>query len=263
MAMITNIYSCPCCHASGVEKAADAMACPDCGAEFPILLGQIVDFRIVGKDLTANFSFKQDSQIASLLMQAFPRFRTFNELNALYQSLKIRQKSGVDVSGMDLNLLLREVKPEPEPMKPDQCVHGRAILEKIDGFLAELGVNLSKTDIALENGCGLGLFIDGLAAHFKQLYVLDLSLCYLVLASKIIEERGIKNTQLICGSVENLPIRSGTIMACSTYSRPTDSPYGRNHTLLCRLTDSFQSRSGEILFAALSYGQSMMFHYAR
>jgi ubiquinone/menaquinone biosynthesis C-methylase UbiE len=65
-------------------------------------------------------------------------------------------------------------------------------------------------NIALENGCGLGLFIDGFATHFKNLVVLDFSLCYLLLAKKIAEERNLNNVTLVCGSVECLPLRADT-----------------------------------------------------
>lgn len=182
-----------------------------CKAVFPLVLGRIADFRIEDKDLTANFSFEQDNQLAGLLLQAYPRFSTFNELNDLYQALKIRQKAGADLVGLDLDGFLLELDTLPRSMTPDQCVHGKAVLEKIDGFLAELGKDMPKAGVALENGCGLGLFIDGFSAHFKQLYVLDLSMCYLLLASKIIDERGINNAFLLCGSVENLPIQNAAI----------------------------------------------------
>lgn len=174
-------------------------------------MGRISDFRIASRDQTANFSIEQDNQLANALSKVYSCITTFNELNEVYQALKTLQKAGAEIDDIDMSRFMLELGSRPRKMSSDQCVHGAAVLEKIESFLGESGKNMPKAGIALENGCGLGLFIDGLSARFNQLYVLDLSLCYLLLASKIIDERGIENARLICGSVESLPVQSGVI----------------------------------------------------
>lgn len=178
---------------------------------FPLVVGRIADFRVEGRDTTANFSFQKDNQIAAFLLQAYPRFSTFNELYGLYQALKVQQNAGAGLAGLNLDMFLLDINLQPRPMTPEQRLHGFAILEKIDDFLAEFDADIPIGDVALENGCGIGLFIEGFSTHFKQLYVLDLSMCYLLLASKLIDERGIGNAHLLCGSVENLPIQDASV----------------------------------------------------
>lgn len=155
----------------------------------PPMLRGIEDRRDSALDLSPGFSIEEDTRLAMLLDKAFGRMSTFNGLYGVYEALQ---------DGRSLAEAL--IGAVDSPMHPDQLVHAPAVLDKIEGFAT------LPRGIALEDGCGLGLFVDGLSRRFERLIVVDLSLCYLLLAAKIVEERGLDNVTLICASVERLPL---------------------------------------------------------
>jgi len=174
-----------------------------------MLLG-IPDFRDDVSDITAAFSIADDRLIAEQLSVAFGKAATFNELQDVYRILIDKHKRGEHLAHSDIRNLCVQGAIAPRPLSEDQLAHGKAILEKIPHYIGAAAFGEPGNGIALENGCGLGLFIDGFATHFKELVVLDFSLCYLLLAKKLIEERSLTNVTLVCGSVERLPLKAGT-----------------------------------------------------
>ena len=201
-----NFLVCPHCHSGSLRGSTANVICDECGRTFPVLLG-IVDFRDAELDRTAAFSIVADRLLATHLSSAFSKVTTFNELYTIYTVLRTKQSDGDDLTEVDIGSVIREQKIVPEALSSTQLVHGRAILEKISEYIKPMPYEMPLNNFALENGCGLGYFIDGLASYFKNLAVLDFSLSYLVLARKIVEERSLGNVTLICGSVERLPFR--------------------------------------------------------
>ena len=126
-------------------------------------------------------------------------------MHDVFLLLRNKQNLGLDISEIDLDDLICGEKILPRPMRADQLVHGYAILDKVSQYIKSTSYQAPARNMALENGCGLGFFIDGFAAHFKSVAVLDFSLAYLILAQKIVEERRLDNVFLVCGSVERLP----------------------------------------------------------
>lgn len=203
-----SFLECPRCRSGDLRQDAVRLACAGCGQSFPMLQG-IIDFRDTRLDATAAFSIADDRMLAGQLSLTFEKATTFNELHDFYRYLAEQHKRGVPPH-IAAEGLFAKAAIGPRPLGKDQLAHGKAILDKIPQYNSATPHAMPADGIALENGCGLGLFIDGFAAHFKKLVVLDFSLCYLLLAKKLAEERNLNNVTLICGSVECLPLKADT-----------------------------------------------------
>jgi SAM-dependent methyltransferase len=192
-----------------LRQGDQIIACSNCDRQFPVVL-DIIDFHDADKDKTASLSVGKDRLIAKRLTELFGAARTFNELHDVYWELFNRYDEGADIEAFDVTRHLNR-DGAPSLMTAEQLSHGRAILEKMPLYLAPTGRELPVDGVALENGCSLGLWVDGLAATFRTLIVLDFSLSYLLLVRKIVEERSLSNVYLICGNAERLPLRTGCI----------------------------------------------------
>jgi ubiquinone/menaquinone biosynthesis C-methylase UbiE len=207
--IIPSFLACPRCNSGSLLYEVGRIICNGCERTYPTIFG-IVDFRDAEIDKTAAFSIVDDRRLAEQLSIIFNKVPTFNALCDTYKVLK--QNVGTVVSSEEINIeeLFANQVINTGSLSEVQLGHGRAILEKLSEYISTAPHGMPPNNMALENGCGLGFFIDGFAAHFKKLVVLDFSLCYLVLAKKIIEERNLANVTLICGSVENLPFKNET-----------------------------------------------------
>ena len=207
--MPSRFLVCPHCR-SDLRNTNDHLTCDVCARNYTVLAG-IVDFRDSSVDSTANFSIEGDLALADKLLEALPITSTFNELLDIYNILKVQQKNGDDISRISIATVIRDNSIKALPLTSSQLLHGKAIFEKIDEHLQDAKRCMPPNQVALENGSGLGFFIDELSARFNELVVLDFSLSYLILARKLIEERDLQNVSLICGSVERLPLRSNCV----------------------------------------------------
>jgi len=205
-----DLLRCPDCGATAFESSAEQLSCRGCGRSVPLLLG-IPDFRDPARDSTANYPIDDDLRLARLLAAVYPRLATYNEIHLLYEDLIRRRMAGEALNEAMVEEMLASGNYPPRPLSDDQLVHGRAILDKVDQYLADAGESMPPKGVVLENGAGLGLHIDGFATSFERLVVVDFSLVYLILGKKMAEERGHTNVLLVCGSVERLPLRDETI----------------------------------------------------
>lgn len=197
---VLSLLCCPQCRAS-LSASNEAVICTSCSRNYPIVSG-IVDFRQDDLDLTAGFFIENDRHVADILQESFAG-RTYFELYDLYFDAMQR--------GKPLNSTRQAaMKNYRRALKETHLVHGEAILRKISNYTNDLDREFSR-GVALEDGAGLGQFIPGFSRHFDVLLVLDLSLCYLLLAKKLVEELGLNNVILICGNVERLPVTEGVI----------------------------------------------------
>jgi len=173
---------------------------------YPIRVG-IVDFRQEPIDTTAGFDLKKDLAIAEALHAASPD-KSYFELYDLYCTLA---KSW---GGADCKETPQTRKAEAhyrQVLAETHLKHGQAILEKASWYSTGIGRLWTVHGIALEDGAGLGQFVYGFAKRFEMVVVLDISLCYLLLCQKLIEEQGMRNAIPLCGNVERLPIQDETI----------------------------------------------------
>lgn len=166
------------------------------------LLG-IEDARDPARDSTKDFSIESDRKRAELLASVYER-ASFSQLTSILEEMWKR-----DLTAEDLERLLVTMPQVPIPQS--DTVHGHAILEKARQYAADANRGMPPCGTILENGCGLGHFLDGFAANFERVIAVDFALAYLVIAKKMAEECGHKNVEFICANVERLPIASNSV----------------------------------------------------
>lgn len=208
--MTDNALSCLVCAKSNLVIDATSASCSGCGAFYPILRGAI-DFRNVERDLSAGYDFEIDNLYAAKLSEVFDEVTTVSELRRLLYALRSRRERGIDLSSLDPRAVLREDDIRPIQYSAADAAHGRSILEKIPLYLEGSDLPDLPTGVALEDGAGEGYFVSGLSERFRHVFVLDLSMTYMMLAAKIIEELGLTNVTLMCASAEHLPLANGSI----------------------------------------------------
>ena len=202
------LLCCPNCRDANLVEDGEAAICSRCDRRFPVTLG-IIDFRDSAVDSTAEVPIGDDRILANLLTAIFPHVSTFNALWQIYEDIRDESAPGARPSFADVKAKLADYPQTP--LTEAQKVHGHAILRKAAQYLADVGRQMPKSGIVLENGGSVGLFVDGLAHAFDHLIVLDFCLCFVILAKKLAEEQGITNLTLICASAERLPIRSDCV----------------------------------------------------
>jgi len=205
-----DLLRCPDCGATAFESDVERLSCRGCGRSFPLLLG-IPDFRDRTRDSTASHAIDDDLALARLLAAAYARLSTYNAIHRLCEDLILRRSAGDLLSEAMVEEMLASGRYPPRPLSEAQLVHGHAILDKVEQYLADAGEAMPTRGVALEGGAGRGLHIDGFATSFERLVVLDIALVDLILGKKLAEERGHTNLLLVCGSVERLPLRDETI----------------------------------------------------
>lgn len=184
--------------------------CPSCHSSYPVI-GGVIDFRDPARDVSSGYDIERDNLIAAKMDEVFDQVETFNEMLKLYEGLRRRQASGFDLLDICPRDVLKEDRILPQHFSDADAEHGRAVMAKIMLYNEGTGLPSVPTGIALEDGAGPGYFIVGLSERFEHLFVLDLSMAYLVLARKVIGEKGLNNVTLICASAERLPFANQSI----------------------------------------------------
>lgn len=203
------VLACTHCGQAQLQVTDSAARCAACAASFPITRGAI-DFRQAEKDLSAGYDIAEDNLIAAKLSAVFDETSTVQELVSVLEGIQRRKASGIALAEIDPRVVLREDGIVPQPSKHSDPAHGIDILAKIKLHLAEVSSEELVMGIALEDGAGLGHYIAGFSQNFAQLFVLDLSMAYMMLARKIIDQHGLPNVTLVCASAERLPFQSDT-----------------------------------------------------
>ena len=201
---------CLVCARSKLVVEASRARCVQCDASYPILRGAI-DFRDADRDLSAGYDFAVDNLYAAKLSEVFDEVTTVSELRRLNAALKARCAKGAKLADIDPRAVLREENIGPIPYSAADAAHGRSILEKIPLYLEGSDLPALPTGVALEDGAGEGFFVTGMSERFDHVFVLDLSMTYMMLAAKIVAELGLSNVTLICASAEHLPLVTGSI----------------------------------------------------
>ena len=206
---LESFINCPKCETELSVSNDLNYSCISCGSIFK-KHENIVDFRDIDNEATKGFSIKDDYDFSKILFNNFDKFKNFNGLIHFYERLKSYKDPNLVYDEL-INKILVESLEFDLPMTYEQSIHGFDIFKKINLFREEFYFENFDKDVCLENGCGHGLFIEGLSKKFKTLLVVDFSLCYLILAKKICEEKSILNVYLICASVEKLPFKKNSI----------------------------------------------------
>ncbi|QAY75184.1 class I SAM-dependent methyltransferase [Sphingosinicella sp. BN140058] len=170
----------------------------------------IPDHRDYG-DSTAGETIAEDIRLAELVAYAFDRTSTYRQLVGVYEALRVRRMAGEACGAAEVDEIVASSRHKAEPLQPEDTVHGHAILDKAELYLADGGFELHRGGTILENGASHGKYLHGFSANFDRVIAIDFCLRFLVLAKKLCQEAGLENVDLICASVERLPIASASI----------------------------------------------------
>ncbi len=113
-------------------------------------------------------------------------------------------KTRLSFSRLPKNLYTQYLEHELRGLK-----RGEESLRKKEFMLGSAGRFLQRKDNCLELGCGMAGGSIVLSKIYKTVVGLDISEIDLLLAKKRLEENGIKNVKLVCGSAQNLPFKEG------------------------------------------------------
>jgi ubiquinone/menaquinone biosynthesis C-methylase UbiE len=171
----------------------------------------IADFRDPALDNTAGFSIEDDLKIARLLAYAYTRARTYNELVGIYEELRVRNIANEKLGPVAVDEILAGGRHAPVPLRDDDIIHGHAILEKVEQYVADAGGVMPRKGVVLENGSSHGKYLHGFSAAFERVVAVDFSMCFLVLCKKLVDEARLDNVTLMCANAERLPLESGSV----------------------------------------------------
>jgi ubiquinone/menaquinone biosynthesis C-methylase UbiE len=177
-------YTCPACRAA-IDRA-ESITCPACGRRYETIAG-IPDLRLEYPD--PYTSRLEDAQAAETLAE---------------------HSQDVDLGG-----LLREhwrMTDKPELLTERFVARDVAALEQAESYVdaveGKLGRRLGPGDRVLEVGCGTAALAAVVAGRGSAVVATDVSMRWLVLADKRMEDLGL-NVELACCGAEALPFGEG------------------------------------------------------
>jgi SAM-dependent methyltransferase len=186
MSMPEAWLRCPECSAP-LFLTDEECLCGGCGREFPVLLG-IPDLRVT-RD--APIDFEKDRRFARDLAAAYPA-SSFEDLVA--EVWKGRPEGPAAIARRRIGEINRSYEKHARDLGPS-------------GWLGPLAGG-APAGACLEVGCGTGTFLHAALARFPRAVGVDLSLAWLVIAKKRLEEHGL-SALLLCAFAESLPLAGG------------------------------------------------------
>lgn len=206
MADLSAVLACPTC-GTDLENTGSSWRCRGCSLDAPESRG-VVDFL---HDVDRLPAASDTLDLVSDRKQAA-------------QMIEMWEGSSFD----DLHIELGRLRAEAHPITPDLrraqerfergyarvagevgFDHGRAILWKIDSFLQGIGQSPPSGGWALEGAGGHGFFLPDFSKRFENLVFLDALMVHILLAQKLVEERGIAGVRFVRADITNLPFRPG------------------------------------------------------
>ena len=187
MPSLQEFLCCPSCRGD-IALVSKHYHCPDCRRDYPILLDDIPNLRL---DMDDEHLAVEEERVAALL-ERYDR-QSFDELLRWYMQVTTTP-----------SLLDHQLAYEAAWQK-------RGLIErfKIRTLLEGSTVRGPESGLHLDIGCGKGALLFTLASEFDVSIGVDRSLPYLILARKLRQELELDNVHLICGSAEDLAVRSG------------------------------------------------------
>jgi 2-polyprenyl-3-methyl-5-hydroxy-6-metoxy-1,4-benzoquinol methylase/uncharacterized protein YbaR (Trm112 family) len=182
---IDSVWCCPACRGSLVTSAPNArLSCERCSTEFWVS-GGIPDLRV---DRPAWIDIDQDREAAARLDRDFASKSLEAMVRAVFEAQPGRSQQQIDMR-------TRQVLISP----------GR-LATQLDGWLRDV----VHTPGFLDLGCGPGMLLAAAAARGVSGLGIDVSLAWLVVARKMIEQHGGQAT-LCAAFAESLPLRDAQV----------------------------------------------------
>ena len=184
---IESVWVCPSCRGTlEVSERETRLTCTGCGAEFGIF-GGIPDMRV---DRPAWIDVDEDREAAARLERDFRSQSLEAMVRAVFESQPGRSQQQIDMR-------TRQVLVAPSRLRT-----------QLDGWLR---VATSKAGF-LDLGCGPGMLLAAAAGRGVSGLGIDVSLVWLVVARRMIEQHGGVAT-LCAGFAESLPLRDASTPA--------------------------------------------------
>ena len=183
-------FCCPQCKGLLYFHAKE-YSCPQCTKRYPIVLG-FPDFRVFHNQYTDYEP--DDYKKAEFLLEQSDKLN-FKELVRLYYSINPRVSK--DRAERFMGRMFALVEKEVESLKEIEEVSKKRYRNRIG------------SDAVLEIGCGAGEFLIAAKDKFKHVIGIDITLRWLVVARKRLDELGLK-ALLICACAEYLPFEDGS-----------------------------------------------------
>lgn len=174
----TRVYCCPECR-SPVQRGPVECVCPACEKSYPILFG-IVDFRLAPD----RYLSLDDERAKAARLHAFAETHSFAETVAEYYRITD------DVPDANARRFADYVLAGE--------TRGRTVLSQL------VSDSRAQPQRLLDAGCGAGGTVVAAARAGHQVCGVDIALRWLVIASKRLEEEGLKG-ELVCADIDRAP----------------------------------------------------------
>lgn len=182
---IESVWCCPACRGSLVASAPNSrLTCERCSAEFWVS-GGIPDLRV---DRPAWLDIDEDREAAARLDRDFASKSLEAMVRAVFEAQPGRSQQQIDMR-------TRQVLVAPS-----------RLATQLDGWLR----GVTQTAGFLDLGCGPGMLLAAAAARGVSGLGIDVSLAWLVVARKMIEQHGGEAT-LCAAFAESLPLRDAQV----------------------------------------------------
>ena len=181
---IGPVWCCPACRGTLASAPNTRLRCERCSAEFWIS-GGIPDLRV---DRPAWLDIDEDREAAERLDRDFASRSLEDMVRAVFAAQPGRSQQQID-------LRTRQVLGAPA-----------RLATQLDGWLRDV----THTPGFLDLGCGPGMLLAAAAARGVSGLGIDVSLTWLVVARRMIEQYGGKAT-LCAAFAESLPLRDGQV----------------------------------------------------
>jgi 2-polyprenyl-3-methyl-5-hydroxy-6-metoxy-1,4-benzoquinol methylase/uncharacterized protein YbaR (Trm112 family) len=182
---IESVWCCPACRGSLVESAPSTrLRCERCSAEYWIS-GGIPDLRV---DRPAWLDIDEDREAAARLDRDFGSKSLEDMVRAVFAAQPGRTQQQIE-------LRTRQVLVAPD-----------RLATQLDGWLR----GVTQASGFLDLGCGPGMLLAAAAARGVSGLGIDVSLTWLVVARRMIEQHG-GEARLCAAFAESLPLRDATV----------------------------------------------------
>lgn len=182
---IEKFICCPYC-ANHLSFGDRDCVCSGCDKKFPVILG-ILDLRVPLEG--AWVDFEEDRLIALSLAEKYPS-HSFEQLVA-------------EVWNKRQNVPPEIVKRRIRGITQATAKYEADLADK--GWIGSLFSNPAES-FCIELGCGPGGFLEAAIPRFNSVVGVDISLMWLVVAKKRLEEKGLDCT-IVCACIEHLPFK--------------------------------------------------------
>lgn len=206
----TDLLACPYCKNSITENSDSQLICSEHGIIGEIKFG-IYDFLFNQESLSLAaggiFDLAEDEKTAREIYKNLSEFN-FRELQEV---LAKRDTDKAQKGNIQARAVERYNKNYAKMEAEIGLNAGHSIMNKVNPYLTEKGLNPLGGNLALEAGGGQGLHLPSFAKYFEKVVFADCSLVNLIMGKKLAQETGVEDQVfLVRGDATLLPFKDKT-----------------------------------------------------